>query len=122
MDVFGLHRRLIDDYSRFTRSFVDVADPQISAEVEQAIAEGYLWPDAWVQLNPSYEPAGTPDQLVNEGLLHSECAKIFRAKDDLADFDQQITLHRHQTEAIAVAGAGWTNQLRTNPSVSGEIR
>lgn len=70
MDVFRVHERLLDDYARFTRSFVDIADKRIAATVEEAIDAGLLWPDPWIQLNPNFARGGTPDELVAEGLLH----------------------------------------------------
>ena len=33
MDVFDLRSRLVDDYARYTRSFIKIADPRISAKV-----------------------------------------------------------------------------------------
>jgi hypothetical protein len=37
VDVFGLHERLIDDYARSTRSFVDIADKRIADTVARAL-------------------------------------------------------------------------------------
>jgi superfamily II DNA/RNA helicase/very-short-patch-repair endonuclease len=119
MDVFELHRQLLDDYGRFTRSFVDIADKRIAETVEGAIDDGLLWPDPWVQLNPSFEPGGTPHEFVSNGMLHSECARIFRVKQDRDDFGKPITLHRHQTDAITAARAG-ANYVLTTGTGSGK--
>lgn len=39
MDVFRIHGRVIDEYARFTRSFVDIADV-----VDRAVDEGSRLP------------------------------------------------------------------------------
>ena len=78
MDVFELHRDLIHDYSDYTRSFIRIADRRINEAVENEIAAGLLWPEPLLQLNPSFEPGATIEQLVADGTLHEECDRIFR--------------------------------------------
>ena len=34
MDVFDLRSRLVDDYARYTRSFIKIADPRVKAKVD----------------------------------------------------------------------------------------
>ncbi len=42
LNVFRLHRRVLDDYAGFTHSFVDIADRRIAATVQQAIDDGLI--------------------------------------------------------------------------------
>ena len=56
MDVFDLRERLVQDYADYTRSFINVRDERIDALVDRELAEGLLWPDPIVQLNPAFEP------------------------------------------------------------------
>jgi len=44
MDVFALRDRLIDDYADYVRSFIEIHDPRIGAEVERELDGGRLWP------------------------------------------------------------------------------
>ncbi len=107
MDVFDLRNRLVDDYARYTRSFIKIADPRIDAKVASALEDGALWPDPLLQLNPMFQPGGTIDDLVNEGTLHRECTKIFRVEKTDADLHgKQLLLHAHQTEAIRKSKEG----------------
>ena len=53
MDVFQLRNRLVDDYSSYIRSFIQIRDERISRLVDQEISDGLLWPDPLIQLNPS---------------------------------------------------------------------
>lgn len=103
MDVFELHRKLVADYASYTRSFIRIADDKVRQAVESAINGGLLWPDPLLQLNPSFEPGATVDQLVQEGLLHEECGRIFRVKRHENDFGRPLRLHRHQEQAIRIA-------------------
>ena len=107
MDVFELRHRLVSDYARYTRSFIKIADPLIRAKVDGALDEGALWPEPLLQLNPTFLPGGTIDDLVADGTLHPECQKIFRIdKSDTDHSGKQLLLHTHQAEAIRKSKEG----------------
>src|SRR5687767_11171909 len=107
MDVFDLRSRLVEDYARYTRSFIKIADPRVKAMVDGALEDGALWPEPLLQLNPTFLPGGTIDDLVADGTLHPECKKIFRIdKTDSDHSGKQLLLHAHQTEAIRKAKEG----------------
>jgi hypothetical protein len=61
---------LVDDYGSYVSSFIRIKDDRIEEEVRSNLAEGLLWPDPLIQLNPSFEAGETIDELVNEGILH----------------------------------------------------
>lgn len=114
MDVFDVRERLIDDYRSFTTAFVDVHDPRIKQYVEDQLAKGDQWPEPWLSLNPTFETGGSVRDLVDEGLLHAECDRIFRVKENIADTGARaITFHKHQRDAIEVAGSGKSYVLTT---------
>ena len=52
MDVFDLRDRLVADYASYTRSFIKIADPRISARLESDLNAGAFWPEPLLQLNP----------------------------------------------------------------------
>lgn len=107
MDVFELRGRLVEDYARYTRSFIKIADPRIKAKVDGALDDGALWPEPLLQLNPTFLPGGTIDALITDGTLHPECKKIFRIdKSDSDHSGKQLLLHTHQTEAIRKSKEG----------------
>jgi len=104
MDVFDLRNRLVEDYASYTRSFIRISDPRISAKVDSELSAGLLWPEPLLQLNPTFQPGGTIDDLVAEETLHPECARIFRIGKTESDHSgKQLLLHAHQTEAIRKA-------------------
>src|SRR3974390_635117 len=104
MDVFDLRQRLVDDYARYTRSFIKIADPTILAKVDSELDAGAFWPEPLLQLNPTFQPGGTIDDLVADGTLHPECAKIFRIeKSDTDHTGKPLLLHMHQRQAILKA-------------------
>ncbi len=78
MDAFALRNRLVADYQSYTRSFIKIRDPRIAAFVEDALNAGAFWPEPLLQLNPTFLPGGTVDDLIAQGMLHPECARIFR--------------------------------------------
>lgn len=85
MNVFDLRNRLVDDNADYTRSFIKIADPRINDFVEKQLREGALWPEPLLQLNPAFLPGGAIDDLVADGTLHPECARIFRIGKSATD-------------------------------------
>jgi len=97
MDIFDLRDRLVADYASYTRSFIKIADPRISARVESDLNAGAFWPEPLLQLNPTFLPGGTIDDLVAEKAIHPECSKIFKIdKTDTDHTGKQLLLHTHQ--------------------------
>lgn len=114
MDVFEVHRKLIDDYREFTTAFVDIRDRRIAEHVRQELDRGEQWPEPWLSLNPSFATGGSVADLVAAGLLHPECERIFRVKAHPTDSGTStITLHRHQRDAVEVAASGRSYVLTT---------
>ena len=95
MNVFQTHAHIIDDYTSYIRSFVDISDPQISTVVEQSLSEGKLWPKPLLQFNPSFEMYGSLDRLVSDGILHPDIRDIFKG----------YKLYHHQVDAIRLGTA-----------------
>jgi ATP-dependent helicase YprA (DUF1998 family) len=101
MSVFALHRRLMEDYADFIRSFVAIRDERARQFVERELLEAArLWPEPLLQLSPAYQRDASVDELVAEGVLHPEAARIFRRGE------QPLRLFRHQVQAIRAARAG----------------
>lgn len=112
MDVFELRDRLVSDYASYTRSFIKIADPRISDTVEHSLSAGAFWPEPLLQLNPTFLPGGTIDELTVQKTLHFECSKIFRiGKTDNDHTGNPLLLHTHQREAILKAREGMSYVL-----------
>lgn len=102
MNVFDLHRKVLGDYRGFVQSFVHIADDRLREFVRRLLEEEQrLWPEPLVQLSPAYRQDATVEELVQEGVLHSETARIFRRPDG-----STYRLYRHQVEAIRKATTG----------------
>ena len=113
MDVFQLRNRLVGDYGSYVGSFIRIKDARIEDEVRRSLDDGLLWPDPLIQLNPSFEAGDRIDDLVEEGVLHGECARIFRAGKGPDNPGVTLRLHRHQSEAVRIARAGHNYVLTT---------
>lgn len=103
LDVFKLNHNMLNDYASYIRSFININDEIISSKVDNYLAEGNLWPEALIQLNPAFESGGYIDKLVAQGLLHAENVNAFRIQKQEYPPGKPIRLHRHQLEAIKVA-------------------
>jgi ATP-dependent helicase YprA (DUF1998 family) len=114
MDIFSLRAALVDDYKSFTGSFVQPRDQKISEFLEARLAKADQWPDPWLSLNPSFATGGTPSELIDAGLLHPGCDRIFRVKEYPDDPGrEEIVFHRHQRDAIEAARTGGSYVLTT---------
>jgi len=121
MNVFELRDRLVTDYASYTRSFIKIADPLISARVDSELNAGAFWPEPMLQLNPNYLPGGTIDELIADDTLHPECGKIFRIDKSDADYTgKQLLLHMHQREAILKAKKDRRSYVLTSGTGSGK--
>ena len=97
MDIFDLRSRLVNDYAKYTNSFIKIADPRISGKVKSELDAGAFWPEPMLQLNPTFLPGGIIDSLVEKEILHPECSRIFRVnKSDNNHTGEPLSLHTHQ--------------------------
>lgn len=119
MDVFRLRDSLISDYGSYVRSFISIQDERTRKTVEHALNGGLLWPEPLIQLNPSFEPGESIDELVDGGVLHPECRRIFRLKKNEGSPGKPLRLHRHQSDAIRAAQTG-ANYVLTTGTGSGK--
>ncbi len=122
MDVFDLHRNLIDDYASYTRSSIRIQDQRVRETVEGEIRQGLLWPDPLLQLNPSFETGATIPELVDEGLLHEECGRICRVKRYDTDFGNPHPALLQTTKATTAPRPNGTQPTGHRTCISREPR
>jgi superfamily II DNA/RNA helicase len=115
MNIFDLRRELIDDYSSYVKSFIEVCDQRIHDYVEEKLFQrGLLWPEPLIQMNPLFETGLSIGALVDRGILHPACRAIFRRQKDLAQpAGISMSLYKHQQEAIELAREGHSYVLTT---------
>ena len=114
--MFDLQRRLVEDYAAYIQSFIRIRDERIQNHLGEEL--GSLWPDPMVQLSPKFETAGTVDELVESGKLHSICRTIFLDRRNEAA-PRSMRLYRHQVDALERAQAG-RNYVLTTGTGSGK--
>jgi len=104
MNIFEFRDQLTNDYSQYVKSFIKIRDPRIKKYVDRQLNDGVLWPEPLIQLNPSFEPGEWIDDLVQQGILHKECSRVFRIrKAETNGEGLRLRLYRHQADAIHIA-------------------
>jgi len=96
MNVFEIHRRIVDDYSSYIKSFINISDEAIAEVVKTELDKGKLWPKPLLQFNPAFEMSGSVSDVVRSGVLHPSCENIFKG----------YSLYKHQLDAITLGSAG----------------
>lgn len=119
MNIFDFRNRLVADYAAYVTSFIAIRDARIQQRVRSELDEGFLWPEPSIGLNPAFARGAWIDELVRDGVLHEECARIFRIKRDQQDAGAGLRLHRHQVDAIEAAARG-RNYVLTTGTGSGK--
>ncbi len=119
MNVFELRDRLIHDFASYVSSFIQIRDPRIAEHVDRSLADGLLWPEPLIQLNPSFEPGDWIDELAGQAVLHEECGRIFRIGKEKDPAGKSLRLHRHQSQAVRIARGGG-NYILTTGTGSGK--
>lgn len=98
--------------SAYVGSFIEIRDARIRQRVDEELQSGLLWTEPLIQLNPSFASGGSIEDLVDEGLLHAECRRIFRSGK--ADGEGRVLrLYTHQVDAIRAAHGGHNYVLTT---------
>ena len=106
-DAFETRDALVKDYMQYTKSFISIRDPKIKEFVERHLDEGGFWPQPLLQLNPAFESGETIEELAQQGILHPQCAEIFRVgKSNDNTTGASLRLYQHQSEAIHKAHEG----------------
>ena len=117
MDVFDLRNRLIEDYARYTRSFIKIADPRVKAKVDGALDDGALWPEPLLQLNPTFLTGGTIDDLYVYRIAPMEFLLIINASRidvDVAWLQERICQSQHRSGVLpAEHRAGAHREIRS---------
>ncbi len=90
IDIFNIHKKVMDDYKHFVSSFINIEDKRIKEVVETEINQGKFWPEPLIQFNPSFEQGESAQSLCDKGILHPDISNIFK----------NYNLFKHQVEAI----------------------
>lgn len=101
MEVFAFREELVAEHERSSRSFPAIQADDVAREVSAAPAGGRSRPAPHVRLNRHFRPGGWGNNLIGEGTLDAECAKIFRFKHVNDAFGARLLRYRRQTDAVA---------------------
>jgi superfamily II DNA/RNA helicase/very-short-patch-repair endonuclease len=91
----------MDSYKLYIDSFINIADKRILDTVKEEFNTGNLYPEPLIQFNPSFEPGGSVDDLVNRSILSKEFNNIFYDAEN-----KSWQIYKHQTEAIIKGNEG----------------
>ncbi|GMN03906.1 DEAD/DEAH box helicase [Erythrobacter sp. MTPC3] len=99
MNVFELDADLIARYEKFARSFTSIRADDLRQQVDAIYESGKFWPEALIGLNPEFKRGRPVDQLVSDGVVDRDLAKVF----SLGSPRTPISLHLHQDQSLMKA-------------------
>lgn len=106
LDVFQLRHEVISDYRRYIESFLRIRDPKVEQFVHQELERGQLWTDPLVQLNPFYKQGATIHELIQRGVLHSDCERFFPGYRFRYHQEQAFLSAQRQEPYVLTTGTG----------------
>jgi len=106
MDVLALHRRAVERYQGYIRSFIDIRDDDIRKEVIAQLDSGKLWPEPLIQFNPAYKIGKSIQTLVKENVLRPELAKVFANYQLYWHQEQALRLGAKKQSFVVTSGTG----------------
>ncbi len=109
MNIFNVHNQVIEEYSKYISSFLDISNTRIKEAVEEYFKSRKLWPQPLLQFNPSYELSEPIDHLCKRKILHDKLNHVFK----------DLTLFKHQIEALEL-GSKKENFIVTSGTGSGK--
>lgn len=90
MNIFKVHSYVIDQYSKYISSFLNISDEKIRVEIENYFSSHTLWPKPLIQFNPSFQIEGDIDSIIAKGLVNEELKHVFKG----------YKLYKHQIDAL----------------------
>lgn len=103
MNVFEIQRQLVADYRSYVESFITIRDQEIATFVKHEYANDKYWPEALVQLSPSFAIGASIPDLVADGTLHPDVDPLLRIRKSEGDAGRPLILHKHQLDAVHLA-------------------
>ena len=92
MSIFNLHSSVLGDYRDFVRSFFTVADDRTRDFIEhELVAEARLWPEALLQVSPSYARLSNVDELAASVQKTTSGAKCRSRRQVLVEWARQYS-------------------------------
>ena len=106
MDVLALHRRAVERYKGYIRSFIDIRDDDIRQGVSSQLDSGKLWPEPLIQFNPAYKIGSSIQALVKESVLRPELEKIFAGYQLYWHQEKALRLGSKKQSFVVTSGTG----------------
>jgi superfamily II DNA/RNA helicase len=109
MNIFNVHNSIIDEYSKYISSFLEISDKRIRDAVDDYFTSRKLWPQPLIQFNPFFDSAESIDELCDKNIMHPELKNVFNVN----------RLYKHQVEALKL-GSNERNFIVTSGTGSGK--
>ncbi|MGQ9581152.1 MAG: DEAD/DEAH box helicase, partial [Armatimonadota bacterium] len=116
MNPFTVLEQLQEDYRTFVIGSQPIKSNDVLKAMDEEIEHGdLLWKDPYVQIARRWKHAGPITDLIKEGLLHPDCAKVFYTGDN-KETGNPINLYTHQYKAIKAYLEGKNYLISTGTS------
>ena len=115
MNPFHVLETVQEDYRKYVESFQLIKSADIPPLLADAIDQGeLLWKDPYVQISRRFQPGGPLTDLIQDGTLHADCARVFY-RDENDPHSPPVALHSHQRRSVEAAQFVQVRQTRAAP-------
>ena len=106
MNIFDVHKEIVDEYNGYISSFINIEDERIKSMVSKNLDDKAMCPPPLIQFNPNFEKGATMLDLSQELGLDPKMNEIFRGYNLYYHQEQALRLGTNNKDFIVTSGTG----------------
>jgi superfamily II DNA/RNA helicase len=106
MNIFDVHKDIVDEYNSYISSFINIEDERIKNVVSESLDDKAMCPPPLIQFNPNFEKGAVFQALTNELQLHPSMNEIFKGYHLYYHQEHALRLGCEEKDFVVTSGTG----------------